>query len=647
MTTRALTSALSGLRVHQSYLDVIGNNLANSSTTAYRGSRVTFSDVISQTLRAGSGPTGNLAGINAMQVGLGVRLHTIDVRATQGALLETGRPFDLGIQGEGFFVLSNGSRNFFTRAGNFGLDAEGHLVDRGSGMRARNATGADLTLPVDEMLPAVATSTLQLGGNLPAEIGGPLQEVLTTSVAFQEGTPATLLGQNVEPFALADGNTMDISVNGGVAETVTFRAADFANIAAATAAEVAAVVNTQLGHLDFSAADVGGQVELTTDRVGESTQIQIFDGSGSPASILGLDNFAAGTQIAASDTTDLNQLVDTVSNYVNGDQIQLSGTNAAGTVFNDVFVYGTDGTTLGEMVTFLDGLVSDATAELDSSGNIALTADEAGEAELSVTIQDSDNNAGQFLFSTHALTVSTEGTGPDQATTSIDVFDAAGLRHTLTITLTRMDAAEWDLEVTTDNPADTILDGSIQGIQFNPDGTFSTVTGAGVGDVGIDIAWEGSSAAQSFSLDLGTSGSLDGLTQLGDAESVRVLDQDGSAAGELISATVRTDGVVEGIYSNGRSRELDQLAIATFANPGGLLRSGDSLFEASTNSGEPQILTAGVDNAGVIVSGALEGSNVDVAEEFVRLIEAQRGFQANARVIRASDEMLVEVVNLV
>ena len=127
----------------------------------------------------------------------------------------------------------------------------------------------------------------------------------------------------------------------------------------------------------------------------------------------------------------------------------------------------------------------------------------------------------------------------------------------------------------------------------------------------------------------------------------RALQQNGFGAGDLESVSVRSDGTIEGFYSNGQSQELDQIALAVFANAGGLLRTGNSFFEESPNSGLAQLQIAGSGGAGTIFSGVLESSNVDIAEEFVQLIEAQRGFQANARVIRVSDELLIELVNLV
>ena len=110
---------------------------------------------------------------------------------------------------------------------------------------------------------------------------------------------------------------------------------------------------------------------------------------------------------------------------------------------------------------------------------------------------------------------------------------------------------------------------------------------------------------------------------------------------------MRVDGTIEGFYSNGQSRELGAVGIATFANPEGLHEVGSNLWVETSNSGGSQLGAGASAIAGDVIGGSLENSNVDTAEQFVHLIEAQRGFQASARVITAEDEVLREVVNLV
>jgi flagellar hook protein FlgE len=125
-----------------------------------------------------------------------------------------------------------------------------------------------------------------------------------------------------------------------------------------------------------------------------------------------------------------------------------------------------------------------------------------------------------------------------------------------------------------------------------------------------------------------------------------VADQNGAAAGSLQSFTVGQDGLITGSYSNGGNRTIGQIALASFTNPEGLEKAGGSSYRASINSGLVQMGVAGQGGRGLLSSGTLEMSNVDLAAEFTNLIVAQRGFQANSRVVTTSDELLQEVVNL-
>ena len=127
---------------------------------------------------------------------------------------------------------------------------------------------------------------------------------------------------------------------------------------------------------------------------------------------------------------------------------------------------------------------------------------------------------------------------------------------------------------------------------------------------------------------------------------LRELSKDGNEAGSLESINIDKYGVVSGIYSNGRRQVIGQIAIADFQNPMGLEKVGNTMFINTVNSGEPMIGAAGTDTRGSINPGTLEMSNVDLANEFTDMIVTQRGFQANARVITASDEILQDLVNM-
>jgi len=127
---RSLYSGVTGLRSHQTKMDVIGNNIANVNTIGYKSSRVVFEDIFSQTIASATTPTANSGGTNPQQIGLGVQLSTIDVSFTTAAAPYTGNPLDLAIDGDGFFVIREGTDGrTFTRAGNFKLDSKNFLVD--------------------------------------------------------------------------------------------------------------------------------------------------------------------------------------------------------------------------------------------------------------------------------------------------------------------------------------------------------------------------------------------------------------------------------------------------------------------------------------------------------------------------------------
>jgi flagellar hook protein FlgE len=148
-------------------------------------------------------------------------------------------------------------------------------------------------------------------------------------------------------------------------------------------------------------------------------------------------------------------------------------------------------------------------------------------------------------------------------------------------------------------------------------------------------------------VNLGTSGQFDGVAQLGNATTVAAVDQDGYAAGTLLNVGFSVEGELVGYYSNGQSQTLDTLRISMFSNEGGLVRAGDTMFTESPNSDDAITTTANSAGAGSVRAGQLENSNVDIAREFVNLIEAQRGFQANSRVITTTDEILAELMNIV
>lgn len=231
---------------------------------------------------------------------------------------------------------------------------------------------------------------------------------------------------------------------------------------------------------------------------------------------------------------------------------------------------------------------------------------------------------------------------------SADVFDAQGMSTQMRFEFTKTGANAWSLAARYVDTTGTLI-------------PTPPAAGQAVGALTFDLAGNITSAltatvpagfvpgfpTQSITLDFGQPGAVNHLTQFGKLTSVAVLDRDGQSAGSLQGFTISQDGLLVGSYTNGRTRPIAQIALTTFANPEGLEKAGNSTnYRSTVNSGLPQTGVAGTGGRGLIAGGALEMSNVDLAQEFTNLIIAQRGFQANSRVVTTSDEMLQEVVNL-
>lgn len=206
----------------------------------------------------------------------------------------------------------------------------------------------------------------------------------------------------------------------------------------------------------------------------------------------------------------------------------------------------------------------------------------------------------------------------------IEVFDGSGTARTASLSFVKSASAnEWTVSDVNDPANQSTLAFDTEG-KLTSGGNL-TLTATGQADVAVDL-----NALQGFS----------GLT------TVAISDQDGAAAGTLDSFTLGSDGTLVGLFSNGGQQAIGRIALATFTNPGGLEKAGASGYRATFNSGTAALGTPGSSGVGSLQSGALEMSNVDLSQEFTNLIVAQRGFQANARIITTSDEVLQELTNL-
>jgi flagellar hook protein FlgE len=426
---QALYSSVSGIQAQQTSMDVIGNDLANINTTAYKNQDVQFSDLISQQLSGSTAPSSTLGGTNGIAIGLGVRVGATTTDESQGTLNATSNPSDLAIQGNGYFMTSNGSATNYTRDGSFELDGAGNVVSSDTGQK--------------------------------------------------------LLGWT----ANAD----------GVVDTTT-------------ALTPASTLNIPIGSLDAAQA--------TTD-----------------AAVTGNLNSASTTAQSGTVTTSVY--------------------DALGDAHDVTFVYTPNPT------------VSTLPTGATSSWNW--------------TAYSGDSAAGTPIGSS-----STTGNSP---------------------------------------------------MYFNASGQAVSGLAAGASNT-ITLPAVGAGAATPISVD------MSGMTELSAATSLDVSSQNGYPAGSLSSYTIGTDGTIMGTFTNGLTKTLGQVALASFSNPSGLTSQGSNVYVPSANSGSPVVGTADSSSLGSINSGYLEQSNVDLSSSLTNLIITQRGFEANTKMVTTVDTMLQDVIEM-
>ena len=220
-------------------------------------------------------------------------------------------------------------------------------------------------------------------------------------------------------------------------------------------------------------------------------------------------------------------------------------------------------------------------------------------------------------------------------TTSITIYDSLGSAHTATVYFIKDAAANtWNTAVQIDGSTVT----GATPVVFNPDGTLQTPAG---GQIVLDPHTPGTGASDiNLALDLGMA------TQFGEAFGVNSLSQDGYTTGRLTGVSVDSEGVVFARFTNGQSNALGKIALANFANPQGLRQAGNTAWSESSQSGDALLGEAGTASFGDIQSGALEASNVDLTAQLVKMITAQRNFQANAQVISTADAVTQTVINI-
>src|SRR5574343_155924 len=230
---------------------------------------------------------------------------------------------------------------------------------------------------------------------------------------------------------------------------------------------------------------------------------------------------------------------------------------------------------------------------------------------------------------------------------AVTIYDSLGNAHTLTMYFVKTGAGAWDVHTQVDGTSEANTPGSPIQLQFDSSGALTTTMPAGGFSVDLDgVSTDlngtnlNSAAPLSFNLD------FTGSTQFGSNFAIASKTQDGYASGQLSSLTIGGDGVIQGVYSNGQTRNLAQIVLANFQNPNGLMAIGNNSYLETADSGQALVGAPDSGNLGVLQSGAVEDSNVDLTGELVAMIVQQRNYQANAQSIKTQDQIMQTLVNI-
>ncbi|MBQ7577895.1 MAG: flagellar hook-basal body complex protein [Synergistaceae bacterium] len=692
---RSLFTAVTGVRAHQTMLDVTGNNIANANTTGFKKDFTIFADMMYQAQKYASGAGDTRGGVNPAQVGLGVSVSAIETIHTQGSASYTGNPSDMMIQGRGFFVYKNGNASLYSRSGAAVLDANSDLVQAGTGYYLQGYEISEDPLDPTQYVRASDLSNINI------QLGKKIDPKATSEVRFQcnlnsDSKPYLPYGFPDLPFNTRAGlsrtnstgtsnvviddldcqlsfktnltaangeNYLTITISDGVTEVpLNFNMTGINNdgtpaltpvdqtITIGTAPnekELTILYDDTSGLLRLRNAD--GQVVFQNNlKMGMNyTSFSIVDNSTSPYTYTPILAEFDESVVPNGSASDLAATSSTLRMWVD------DGSGTMQQLTAQVY-FNPDGTFAS--VNDIVGSFGNVTAD-----NFRIVPSENGQY---LEIQQ-DKNLATPSGSYQILAQINIGGHHSTKTT---IYDDLGNKHTLEVNFKKLTENRWRWEAFLVND-----DGQIEynvgmpepncgEIEFNGDGTINNaVTSAGTrtlssegnvyAEINIPFSMDGSensSVLLNFGGGIGRSAGdiLNGVTQFASETTTKAVYQDGYEMGVLENFSIGQDGTITGAYSNGKNIPLYRVAIATFANEQGLEKVGDTMFRESVNSGTANIDPAQINGKGTIISQTLEMSNVDLTEEFTHLIIAQRGFQANTRVITTSDQILEEVVNL-
>ena len=581
-STTALYTGLSGLQAHSQKLNVIGNNIANVNTTAFKSSRMLFSTQFSRTFSEGTPPGQSTGGSNPVQIGLGVNVAGTQRDFSTGSITPTGDPSHLAIEGGGFFIVESQNERFYTRAGAFSTNALNELVTVGgervqgygvdAGFNIVQGTLAELSIPLGTLSITEATRNVRFAGNLNS-----------------------------------DGDT-------------------------ATRGSVSQLFGTLANGLSVVA---GASVPPTGTNVLESTSLlteiedPLLPGSGTAM-------------------------------FTPGQQIRLTGAQKGTSIVPDATLSISAGTTVRDLMDFLtqalgirtgtgpnpDGRtpgvsLNPATGVISINGNTgAVNNLEVGTEHI--TLIDS---AGAFVRQPFVMDAVQQSDG-ESVQSTFTLFDSLGAELTANISIVlegkSSAGTSWRYYVDSGDDSDLALGVATGVLDFDTNGQLLS---SGLVSIQIDRVGTGAASPLAVTLNFGDSGSP--VTAFADPQAnsqIQAVWGDGFALGTLTTFGIGQDGVITGGFSNGLTRSLGQVVLASFTNPEGLVDRGNNLFSPGANSGPAVDVTPGTFGTGRLTAGALELSNVDLGREFIDMILTSTGYTASSRVIRTADDLLQQLL---
>ena len=627
---RSLYSGVSGIKSHQTRMDVIGNNISNINTVGFKSSRVTFSDMLSQTTYGASKPTTNLGGTNPRQIGLGEAIASIDMLMTDGSAQATGKNTDVSLSGNGFLVLKKGDDTFYTRDGAFEFDANGNYVLPGSGYHVQGwnaidgtlsttAVPEDIVVQAGKTMAATQTTNLTYAGNLDAgaltitsitytaDPSGDAntvannQAVTAMLITYTDGSQEVVGTTQADATAYQTAHSDTVSSDATISEAAgsTFRVGANRQVVVGGTADAPITATKTIAGVSFDTTEYHGS-STSANGVGSSVESYKFSNGA-----FTLYQMAAGEATITSDTTTFSN-----TDYVTTQSVNIDGTNVIAATLTL-----SDGSTLK---------VSSGFYEIGHSVPVTTVS----------TVYDAEGNM-------HSVTLLTDKSAENSWRTYIS--PTTGQKgYQSQVNLTEDDGTSTIIylnrQVTTDETTGgTNVSTGKANVYFTELGAIDTARTSGAN---LYLEYDAGNGSQDTTVAV----DFNDITQFAGSNTLYPTT-DGNSLGILNSISIDVSGVISGTYTNGVIMTEAQIAVAQFTNSAGLDKQGTSMYKQSNNSGNARVGTVS-DFGFSITPSALEMSNVELASELVDMIVTQRGFQSNSKVITVGDEMLESIVNM-